>query len=218
MAGLSLGDLSDRLRGVVSRQALYKYERGQMMPSKKVAALLEKALNLSRFEPFIDEVSFDVGLPRKRSTGRAFLISPVSEAKSERSAVESAIRQIRFREREKLPAKTASSLKLKVADYINRCHEIEGALGMRVPFENPIASRSFRSPADVERAASDVRRAWNLGAGPLTNLLGVLEEKGIRVFEVRDIEGFEGLSGRYEGEPFITVNRDFPADRVRFTA
>ena len=52
----------------------------------------------------------------------------------------------------------------------------------------------------------------------MTNLLGLLEEKGIRVFELRGIEGFEGLSGNYGTVPFVTVNRDFPDDRVRFTA
>ena len=52
----------------------------------------------------------------------------------------------------------------------------------------------------------------------MTNLLGTLEEKGIRVSELRGIEGFEGLSGNYGAAPFITVNRDFPDDRVRFIA
>ena len=83
---------------------------------------------------------------------------------------------------------------------------------------NPLAGRAIRTAADVETAAFDVRRAWGLGSCPVANLLGLLEEKGIRVFELRGVVGFEGLSGSYGTVPLITVNRDYPDDRVRFTA
>jgi len=150
---------------------------------------------------------------------RRFLLRPPMDAASAPSPrIAPALVQVRFREREKLPVKTAVALRLRVEDYIRRCLEIESCLGVAQAFVNPLAGRAIKSVEDVETAAIDVRRAWGLGSCPIANLLGLLEEKGIRVFEVRGVAGFEGLSGSYGTVPLITVNRDYPDDRVRFTA
>jgi len=95
---------------------------------------------------------------------------------------------------------------------------LERLLGTEVPFVNPLADAATRTSEDVETAATEVRRRWELGLGPIVNLLGVLEERGIRVFETSGPEGFEGLSGAFGALPFVAVSRDVPADRVRFTA
>jgi Zn-dependent peptidase ImmA (M78 family)/transcriptional regulator with XRE-family HTH domain len=129
--------------------------------------------------------------------------------------------RIRFRAGEKLPAKSASALKYRLADHLQRYLELEALLGMAAPFENPVAGEPVADEQQVETAARAVRRRWDLGSGPIVNLLGLLEDRGVRVYETRGIEGFEGLSGVFGGEPgvpFVAVSRDVPADRVRFTA
>ncbi len=125
---------------------------------------------------------------------------------------------IRFRAGEKLGAKTEEALKYRIADYLGRCQELEAILGQAAPFENPIAGRPVDAPQAVEEAAAEVRRRWDLGTGPVVNLLGLLEDKGIKVYETRGIEGFEGLSGRFGEAPFVAVAMENPADRIRFTA
>jgi Zn-dependent peptidase ImmA (M78 family)/transcriptional regulator with XRE-family HTH domain len=273
MAGMSLEDLSARIGGVVTKQAISKYEKGRMMPSPEVFERLNSALGAQPVPGSVAQSSTELqspgamsGLgmrkqfrlqraasaPEGESTRWETLSSPlmpfsrfaeepdnVMESQrnySEPSAparllrseaapdADSALGQIRFRGREKLAAKTAVALELRVEDYVKRCLEVESVLGLEQAFANPLAGRAVGTSPDVETAALDVRRAWDLGSAPVINLLGLLEEKGIRVFELRGIEGFEGLSGNYgtgpfgESVPFITVNRDFPADRVRFTA
>jgi Zn-dependent peptidase ImmA (M78 family)/transcriptional regulator with XRE-family HTH domain len=273
MAGMSLEDLSGRIGGVVTRQAISKYEKGRMMPSPEVFERLNSALGAQPVPGSMAQISTELqspgamsGLgmrkqfrlqraasaPEGESTRWETLSSPlmpfsrlaeepdnVMESQRnyrEHSAparllrseaapdADSALGQIRFRGREKLAAKTAVALKLRVEDYVKRCLEVESVLGLEQAFANPLAGRAVGTSADVETAALDVRRAWDIGSAPVINLLGLLEEKGIRVFELRGIEGFEGLSGNYgtgpfgESVPFITVNRDFPADRMRFTA
>lgn len=47
MAGMSLQDLSDALVNKVSKQALNKYEQGQMNPTSEVLLAIAKALNLT---------------------------------------------------------------------------------------------------------------------------------------------------------------------------
>lgn len=131
---------------------------------------------------------------------------------------DAAVNEIKFRAGERLSAKTGSALKFRIADHLQRSLELESALGAPAPFEDPLADRLVRTKDDVEAAAAEVRRRWELGPGPIVNLLGVLEEKGIKVYEARGIEGFEGLSGRFGRYPFIAVSVDFPADRIRFTA
>ena len=46
-SGLSLRELSSHMEGIVSAQAIGKYERGAMMPSSTVAIALAKALDVS---------------------------------------------------------------------------------------------------------------------------------------------------------------------------
>lgn len=129
--------------------------------------------------------------------------------------------RICFREGDKLPAKSASMLKYRVADHLQKYLGLEALMGMTAVFVNPIDTLPVATDEEVESAAGEVRRRWDLGSGPVVNLLGVLEDRGIRVYETTGIEGFEGLSGAFGAEPvvpFVAVSRDFPADRVRFTA
>ena len=46
MAGMSLEDLSGRIGGVVTRQAISKYEKGRMMPSPEVFERLTGILDI----------------------------------------------------------------------------------------------------------------------------------------------------------------------------
>jgi Zn-dependent peptidase ImmA (M78 family)/transcriptional regulator with XRE-family HTH domain len=131
---------------------------------------------------------------------------------------EAALDRIRFREGERLPAKTKSALEFQVADHLHKYLVLESILGLRAAFENPVANLPVRTDGEVETAASEVRRRWELGSGPVVNLLGLLEDKGVAVYETRGIDGFDGLSGRFGTVPFVAVSRDLPADRVRFTA
>lgn len=131
---------------------------------------------------------------------------------------DAAVNEIRFRAGEKLAAKTESALKYRIADHLQRYLELESVLGHPARFENPVGDLPTRTGEEVEAAAAAVRGRWELGSGPVVNLLGLLEDRGVKVYEARGIEGFEGLSGRFGVRPFIAVSLDFPADRVRFTA
>jgi len=129
-----------------------------------------------------------------------------------------AVNEIKFRAGEKLSAKTGLALKYRIADHLQRYLELESVLGAPAAFENPVVNMPVRTREDVEHAAVAVRGTWELGSGPIVNLLGLLEDKGIKVYEAKGIEGFEGLSGRFGHCPFVAVSVDFPADRIRFTA
>ena len=68
LAGFSLRELSDRMEGIVSHNAIKKYEMGLMMPDSKVLLALANALNVKTdyfFRPY--EVSIENIEFRKKS-------------------------------------------------------------------------------------------------------------------------------------------------------
>ena len=59
LAGLSLRELADRMEGIVSHNAISKYEKAEMIPDSKVLLALAKALNVQAdyfFRPFTIEI------------------------------------------------------------------------------------------------------------------------------------------------------------------
>ena len=304
-AGLSMEDLVRRIGGMVTKQAIGKYEMGRMMPSPEVLERLTQVLEIAALpssaplfveesepseppdmramksspeirreegeRPALMKRSLFRNLVTKRGTENddtrndvCFSIAPVRAKEppaagprpgsppqaaclnrespqkppdhlhmfagdiaslAERRArysraweSDSVMNRIRFREGERLPVKSASALKYRIADYLQKCLELEAILGSEIAFTNPAGSMPVRTGEEVEAAAAEIRRRWDLGSGPIVNLLGLLEDKAIRVYETRGIEGFDGLSGRFGSVPFVAVSMEFPADRVRFTA
>ena len=125
---------------------------------------------------------------------------------------------VQFRKRAKLSAKKIESLRQRTIDFLERYIELETILGIEKKFVNPLINTSISNYDDVENVALQLRNKWNLGLSPIANLLELLEENGIKVFEVRDIDGFDGLSARVRDIHVIVINKDLSADRIRFTA
>lgn len=306
MAGMSMEDLAGQLGGLVTKQAISKYEQGQMMPSPEVLERLVEVLKDAtwgasplRAEDAFADRQLNLGSPMRRLESgemprmvlrRQGLLKRMIKAEDKNHEAETAgsnpdcktvnggegekaffcliarelqneplaeriegpadlvkcshlpvrqnissmadrraryleawrsdpeVNRIQFRAGEKLSAKTESALKYRIADHLQKYLELESVLGAAAAFENPLAERPVGTADEVERAAAEVRRRWDLGTGPIVNLLGLLEDKGIKVYETRGIESFEGLSGRFGRHPFVAVSVDFPPDRVRFTA
>jgi Zn-dependent peptidase ImmA (M78 family)/transcriptional regulator with XRE-family HTH domain len=303
MAGLSMEDLAGKLGGLVTKQAISKYEQGRMMPSPEVLerlvsvlreatwgasplraedaqvelrlplacpvreiqcaepsrmafrrqGLLRRIIRSGTGEPvkakavdskddiccFItapdvriplsgpareipgktgEDAAFQRGIPSATELNALASITDRRARYLEAWRSDPEVNRIQFRAGEKLSAKTEAALKHRIADHLQKYLELESVLGASAAFENPLAGHSAGTGEEVEGAATEVRRRWELGHGPVVNLLGLLEDKGIKVYETRGLEGFEGLSGRFGHCPFVAVNVDRPPDRVRFTA
>jgi Zn-dependent peptidase ImmA (M78 family)/transcriptional regulator with XRE-family HTH domain len=297
MAGLSMEDLAKRLGGIVTKQAIGKYEQGKMMPTADVLEKLVTVLNIATWgasplrsieteaadilrceTPDLVEMEGSIS-PRFRRAGfLARLLRKGEEPAGAKSAGETSrhylavhlerlgeaekpvrdeavktdllreeiplaarvegfpalasrraqylhawesnasLDMIKFREGGRLSAKMESALRYRIADYLMRYLQLESVLGSAEAFENPAAGLPVRTLEEVEAAAVEVRKRWELGTGPIVNLLALLEDKGIKVYEARGIEEFDGLSGRFGTFQFIAVSVECPADRIRFTA
>ena len=93
------------------------------------------------------------------------------------------------------------------------------ALEERVDFRLPASFRREVSTfEEVEKAAIDVRGAWELGLDPIQNLTEVLEEHGIRVGSLDTEAHFEALTlWANETIPVIVVRAGIPGDRQRLS-
>ncbi|MFO7867413.1 MAG: XRE family transcriptional regulator [Candidatus Aminicenantes bacterium] len=126
--------------------------------------------------------------------------------------------RLQFRQKSKLSRKEEESLKFKTIDYLGCSHELEARLGRKISFINPAGRKTVSSISDVEAATKEIRQAWHMGQAPVVNLLGLLEEKGIKVYLTDSEEEFDGLTARNQDCHVIILNKDRPLDRLRFTA
>lgn len=191
-AGLSLRELEARINGLVSAQAIGKYERDEMMPSSTVLIALAKALSvspdylLSRREVALSDVDF-----RRHSAA----------GEKEQRAVEAAV--IDYAERY-----------LELEELLP-----DAAIVWKAPAG---AEFRIRQPEDAERAAQRLREIWELGIGPINSLMELLEDKGIKIVTVPLPENVSGSKayanyGDAEIAALMVANSNHNGERQRFT-
>ena len=128
------------------------------------------------------------------------------------------LQKVEFRKRATMPVKQKEAVKEQARDFFERYLEVEQLLGLDVGFENPLAGMVIRAPEDIETAAENLRQKWLLGVSALPNVLELLEEHQVKVYDLEAPDKFDGLSGWAGKIPVVVVNRRFPADRKRLTA
>lgn len=189
---LSMDALCEKAKGVVSKQAISKYETAKMMPSSSVLIALSEALKVN-LDYFFQPFKFDV-----------------EEL------------QVSFRKKSSLGSKDIAALKIRIQEEIEHYLEIEEVLGKEATIYNKVESDMVLSlPDDIVKCAQQVRKQWQLGIDPIANVQDILEANGIKVIPISGLEGFDGLSGMVNGMrmPIVVLNKDMKmAERLRFTA
>lgn len=86
-------------------------------------------------------------------------------------------------------------------------------------FNLPVADLPDLSDLSPEDAASTLRRMWGLGELPISNMIHLLESKGIRVYslaiEAKEVDAFTVW---HNDTPFVFLNTFKSAERSRFDA
>lgn len=189
MKGFSLQDLADALDNQLTRQALHRYEKGEVMPDSNKINLLSKALDVHP-DYFFRSTTVKLG-------------------------------EIEYRNLNKMPQKEASIIKEKTKDYLSRYLELEEILGLPNEFEDYL--KDFEVVIEYEqvnRAAELLRDKWGLGNAPIFNIVELLEDKNIKVIDLRVNDDFDGLQTRVNDTiPVIAYNANKinKPDRIRFT-
>ncbi len=192
-AALSLRDLADKMHGLVSAQAIGKYERNEMAPSSEVLIALSKALDVSI--PYLMS-------PQGIELGKVEFRTKATTSAKDRSRVETEVLEWveRYLQIEEI-------LDLKSGSW-------------SCPSGLP---RKLSSLEDAEKLANDLRAEWSLGTDPIPNMTELLEERGIKVLLANLPEKVSGLTcfvkrPRIGDEtPVIVVNAAMTLERRRFT-
>lgn len=126
-----------------------------------------------------------------------------------------------FRKLTKLSAKDQDMVVHRTKDFLERYLELEDILGIDSHFVNPVINWVVNSMNDIELIADRLRKDWNLGEDPLFNVIELLEDLKIKIFEIDVNESFSGMSTWVDNKvPIIVLNcnKSIALDRKRFTA
>lgn len=126
-----------------------------------------------------------------------------------------------FRKLVKLSAKEQDVVVYRTKDFLERYLELEDILGIDSHFVNPVRNWNINTIRDIEDVAERLRKEWDLGEDPLFNVIELLEDLKIKVFEIETDDSFSGLSTWVDSSiPVIVLNKskNVPLDRKRFTA
>ena len=122
-----------------------------------------------------------------------------------------------YRRHSALRTKTRETIEAFVCDVTDLYIELRSQLYpcMKVNFPKSIDVVDFDG---AEKAATMLRKQWQLGNAPISNLTHVAEENGVVVVDWdKNTEYFDGLSIWYgEDVPVIVTKCDVTADRKRF--
>jgi Zn-dependent peptidase ImmA (M78 family)/DNA-binding XRE family transcriptional regulator len=187
---LSMDQLVDRIGGIVSKQAISKYEAAKMSPNSTILVALSLALDVD-VEYFFRPFNFDLN---------EFEVS--------------------FRKKANTTAKDVNALKVQIQDQVERYLEVEEILGDTAHEVLVSEGKVLSSPEEMCQLADELRGKWKLGMDAIANVQDVLEAHGIKVISTEAPDGFDGVSGVVNGKDYIVVlnnNRDH-IERRRFTA
>jgi len=186
-ANLTATELADRVE--VSRQMISAAEKG-------------KSLGADR----LDQVAIALGVPVD------YFFQPFPEG------VGVALSAVNYRSLKKTPEfqKDRANSSLEWAhEVVVRFREL-----LQMPEVN-LPSLSDKDPEllswdDIENAARELRRHFNLGHGPIDKLILLLENHGVIVGTVALSDDMDGVSAWYEDGPVVLVKHGSPAVRTRF--
>jgi Zn-dependent peptidase ImmA (M78 family) len=128
------------------------------------------------------------------------------------------LQNVEFRKRSRLSGKDEASIRESAYDAVRRYVELEKLVQQEIRFVNPFAEKTHIGFERTGDCADRLRENWNLGDDALGNVLGILEDHGVKVIELEADGAFDGMAAMFDSHPVIVVNKEYPADRKRFTA
>ncbi len=177
MRGLTISDLARKVGK--TRQHVSMIENGIAMPSPEVLDMISEALNF----------------PARFFTNVDIPIYPLNSAIFFRS-MKSALAIQR--------QQTKRWLQLLVQQYSFYSNDVEFPA---VNFYQYEGNYEDLSDYDIEDIAIEVRKAWKLGDGPISNLTLLMENNGIIISHLNmGVEELDACSTIQNGHPFVLIN------------
>lgn len=123
-----------------------------------------------------------------------------------------------YRKKARMGEKAKGIIEEKSRYVAERYLEIESLLGFDKKWENPLQKIEIKSGDDVEKAALELRKKWELGTDAIIKLIETVETYGVMIIGVEADENFDGLTNFANGKPIIIYNERIKDNvRIRFT-
>ena len=124
-----------------------------------------------------------------------------------------------FRKDSRMSASEQNFVRESVEEYLSRFFDAVEILGGDVLPHVPSFGR-IPVTEDAEQDAGKLRRFLGFPEnGPIGNLVGLLENKGIPVIYLNiENDAFSGMNGTVNGRPYIALNENMSPERIRSTA
>lgn len=159
---LTLDALAEKMGGIVTKQALSKYEQNQAQPSPIVLTKLSAALGVKA----------------------NYLLSPSNIS----------VEFIAYRKLTSLPEREKARVKSVVTQYLEDRVRVQTLIGQGKPDFLPWNQLAISSLEDTEKHANEIRMLWELGASPISNVVGTFEEHQLCILSIEANEKFDGIS------------------------
>ena len=112
-----------------------------------------------------------------------------------------------FRKKSKLGKKSVERIKIMARQRIEKYVEVERLLNEEIGCKVDFCHLVVRNRNDARAIAYKLRQEWNMGIGPISNAINLLENNGVKVIEVEeDPELFDGTSSMVDGIPVVVLN------------
>ncbi|WP_367569021.1 ImmA/IrrE family metallo-endopeptidase [Lacrimispora sp.] len=189
--GLSMSELADLVD--VSKQAISQYETGKTKPT-------DGTLNQIAFVLRYSADFFRKPVPANSSMASGVFF------RSKRTA----------RQKDLKSAEMKIEILREIDDYLSQYIDFPEVNFPRVDYDyngiEPIGNDI------IENYAKQLREYWNLGYGPIDNLMNVVQRNGIVVSSTKlKLQKLDGLSEWYNNTPYIFMSRDKDTNcRIRF--
>lgn len=186
---LTLDALSAKMGGIVTKQALSKYEQNQAQPSPLVLTRLSAALGVK---------------------ANYFLSPP-----------QITVKFLAYRKAMSLLEREKARVKSVVTQCLEDRVRVQMLIGQTKADVLPWNQLEISSLEDTEGQASHVRALWELGASPISDVVGTFEEHQLCVLSVDADEKFDGMSALgYDTSGTVVAGaivsrRDIPGERQR---
>lgn len=186
---LTLDVLSAKMGGIVTKQALSKYEQNKAQPSPLVLTKLSAALDVKAI----------------------YFLSPLQIT----------VKFVAYRKATSLLEREKARVKSVVTQSLEDRIRVQTLIGQTETDVLPWNKLPISSLEDVERHANHMRTMWKLGASPISDVVGMLEEHQLCVLSIEADEKFDGMSALgYDTSGNILAGaivsrQDIPGERQR---
>lgn len=125
---------------------------------------------------------------------------------------------LNFRKKAALGKRAVAELTERVRDSLERYIELQDITNVGNQYVNPLEGTCISIETDLEGAAVLLRKKWGMGrSAPVANVVGLLEDHGVKIVEIAGYDGFDGLSGWADEHPFLVLSAESSTDRKRLT-